>query len=301
MKLEWKKMLPGGKEALLHWTGGILLAVLLCLLCVPGASRAGEEYSVVLLGDSVVGNTFDGEGIDVYLERLTGRSVLKGAFGGTRASYEEEEDHPYTVKEQLSLVKLSEAIVRRDFAAPRARIAYGERFRYTLGETLDYFPETINALSGLDFSKVRYLVIGHGSNDYNCGRKLDNPEDPLDRSTFGGALRYSVRLLQEEYPQMKIILMTPAWCYIVHGDERADCDDTDYGGGYLQDYVELEIRIAREYGLYLLDNFHDSGIGKQTQEQYLYDGLHLNRNGQQLIAGRIAELLEEIEDDGKEG
>ncbi len=297
--------LTKGENTGLSWGISVLLAAVIMIVCIAevpvmGIARPQEEYSVVLLGDSIIGNIFEGEGIPAYLEEQLGKKVLGGGFGGTSATNEERIQQPYSVKDQLNLVKLSEAIVNQDFAAQKAQIAYGEHYRYFINETLEYFPDTIRNLSDADFDKVEYLVIEHGTNDYNRGTRLDNPEDPYDETTFGGALRTSLELLQNAYPDVKIILMTPTWCCIRWEGITQNCDNTDFGGGYLEDYANLEIEIAKECGVYLLDNYHDSGICQETQDQYLVDGLHLNLNGEVLLASRLADKIREIENSRNE-
>ena len=67
-------------------------------------------------------------------------------------------------------------------------------------------------LSRIDFSKTEVLIIEHGTNDYNSGQILDNPKDTMDVTTFAGALRTTLSLLQEKYPQLRIILVSPIYC-----------------------------------------------------------------------------------------
>lgn len=285
-----------GWEKGLVFGGSIVLAFIMVLFCFWDVLPFGRtSYSVVLLGDSLIGNLNDGQGVDYYLEEMIGRPVLKGGFGGTCASFDEASDYPVAISSQLSLVKITQAIVNRDFSVPKAQIAYGQNYPYIMKQTLDYFPHYVNELANTDFKTVDYVVIEHGSNDYSTGVILDNPQDKYDESTFGGALRSSIERLQKAYPQIQIILMTPTWYCIEREEEVLYCDSTDFGGGYLEDYVNLELEIAKEYGVHVLDNYHESGINQDTRAEYLFDGLHLNKNGQMLIAGRIATFIKELE------
>lgn len=275
----------------------VVLAMLIVLCCLREVLLPQRcEYDIVLLGDSNIGNIEGGEGIDWYIEQALGRTVLKGGFGGTSAGYDEDKAEPANVSGQLSLVRITRAIAHKDFAVQKAQIAYGEKYHYVLKQTLGYFQATAEELSKADFEKADYVVIEHGVNDYNSGRLLDNPQDKYDETTFGGALRSSIENLQRAYPNLEIILMTPTWCMIQEDGQWLPCDSKDFGGGVLEDYVEVELQIAQEYGLWVLDNYHDSGIGAETQSQYLSDGLHLNSNGRQLIAERLADLIRGIEE-----
>lgn len=269
----------------------IFLAVMGHILFVENS----EAPDVVILGDSIVGDLIEGKGINTYLEEKIGRKVLNGGFGGSYATYIPEEAFPASVACQLSLVRLSEAIVTDDFLTQKALIAYGDHYYDVMRQTLDYFEATVRALDKTDFSKVKYLVIEHGTNDYNRGVVLENLQDKYDESTYAGALRSSIERLQKAYPDLQIILMTPTWCYVTREYGFLNCDETDFGGGILEDFVNLEIEIAAEYDIPVLDNYHQSGIDKETANTYLRDGLHLSSEGQKLIAERLAALMLELE------
>lgn len=294
----YRRYFPDGTKKL-TWLSGILLAAVIAALCsadlFPALSGKREVYPVVVLGDSIIGSDFGGEGVCAYLEEDLGVPVFRGGFGGTCASYVEQDVMPHTVSAQLSLSKLAEAVAAGDFSVQKAQVAYGTYYLNILGETLDYFKGRLTDLSRIDFERTKYLVIEHGTNDYNSGRLLDNENDPYDKSSFGGGIRCAIETLREAYPDMEVILMTPTWCYIIQDEEMLSCTDTDYGGGYLEDYVNLELEIAREYDIPVLDNFHESGIGPETQDLYLRDGLHLNAAGQKIIADMLAQLIRETE------
>jgi lysophospholipase L1-like esterase len=80
--------------------------------------------------------------------------------------------------------------------------------------------------------------------------------------------------------------------------KESNCQNTDNGGGFLEDYVNLELEIARQYGVEVLDNFHESGIGStgdfEEWEIYTQDGLHLNEKGRRLVAERIVEIIKGV-------
>lgn len=278
------------------WLISILVAA---IISVGGLlfSFGCEEisYSVVMLGDSLIGNLNDGEGVAAYLEKRLEVPVLKAGFGGSRVSYSQEDIYPTQAGVQLSLVQLSKAIAIRDFSTQISVISYGNHYSNITLQTLNYFEESIQQLSITDFDQVKYLVIEHGTNDYNSGVRLDNPDDPYDASTFGGGMRSAIERIEKAYPEISIILMTPTWCYITYGETQLYCDEMDFGGGLLEEYVALELEIAEEYGVTILDNYHESGINANTADTYLIDGLHLNRNGQELIAERLEILIRELE------
>ena len=276
MGKDWFQKWFKGKST---WIISVLLAAFAVFLCVVEQFFMDKvAYDVVLLGDSIIGNVNVGEGIAAYLQEDLGRTVFKGGFGGTTAAYREETSYPYSVGSQLSLVRIAEAIAYQDFLPQKIQMNYGDASR-------------------IDFHQVKYLVIEHGTNDYNIGNPVDNEENLYDTGAYGGALRYSIELIKEAYPNLKIILMTPTWCWLNQNGGKFSCDSIAFKeGGLLEEYADCAIEIAKDYGVYVLDNFHESGIGPDTSEKYLADGLHLSPEGQKLVADRLAFFINEIED-----
>lgn len=249
-------------------------------------------YDIVVLGDSIVGNPVpDGATFPELLEEKLGVSVLNGGLGGTSMSMHSGQMWSSVANTEWSMVKLAEAIAYDDWKSQKATMAYAEKYIDINNLALAYFPGTMERLCQVDFSKVKVLVIEHGSNDYNAGVPLDNPEDKYDVSTFGGALRKSLKLLKEAYPDMRIVLLSPIYCAL--GENSTDkCYDTRYGnGGFLQEYVELEKEIASEFEVEWLDAYHESGIGEENVSEYLADSLHPNAKGHELLSDYLAEYL----------
>ena len=265
----------------------VLLVICFAVICLW--ERPKEEYDIVFLGDSVVGNAwYEPTCVSVVSER-TGMKIFNGAFGGTAMSGVESEAG---VKEPAlwSMVKLTKAICHDDWKAQKASMAYADHYRDVNTQALFFFKERMDQLSRVDFSKVKILIITHGTNDYNNGNPLDNPKDPFDESTFGGALRSSLKLLQEHYPDLRIILMTPVYCEIGKQGELKS-HNTSFGGGTLGEYVAKEMEIATEYGVEILDAYHESGIWEENIEEYLFDYLHPNDAGNTLLGNFVADYL----------
>lgn len=251
-------------------------------------------YDIVVLGDSIVGNPVEG-GVTFpeLLEEKLGVPVLNGGLGGTSMAMYYEKMWSSMANTEWSMVKLAEAIAYDDWKSQKATMAYAECYNQVNNQVLDYFTETMDCLSNVDFSQVKLLVIEHGSNDYNAGRAVDNPDDKYDVTTFGGALRKSLKLLREAYPDMRILLVSPIYCALGENNSQK-CYDTRYGnGGFLQEYVELEKEIAAEYGVEWLDAYHESGIGEENADEYLADYLHPNAKGHALLSDFLAEYLKE--------
>lgn len=269
----------------------LVLAVLACLF-LP--ERKNSQYDMVILGDSMMGNEWGTPNITDVIGTETGMNVFNGTFGGTGMAFYNESLWGSRSSAQWCMAELARAISYDDWGSIRGSMGYANHYRMTNTQTLEYFFERMQELSEIDFSKVQILLIEHGTNDYNAGRVLDNKEDPFDIETFGGALRSSLALLRQAYPEMRIILIAPAYCEL--GEDRGNkCYNTDYGGGYLTDYVELEKQIAREFEVEVLDAYHEAGIGEENADIYLIDGLHPSAKGCILLGEWIADYLEKKE------
>lgn len=268
---------------------GISAILFLCLAAsfqIPKKLQK-EEYRIVFLGDSIIGNVRDDTSITAMLEENLGVPVYNGAFGGTTAAALNVEERAAIPMDCISLVELADGICYDDFSVSNASI--------NSWVIMDYFPETVFGFNRVDFNKVEILVIEQGVNDYLAGVPLDNEEDPYDIFTFGGSLRYTLRELKECRPNTRVLLCTPT--YMWHVERGGSCEELDWGGGHLEDYVNLELEIAREFGVDVLDNYHDSGIGGEFENwpDYTEDGLHLNEAGRRLIAQCITEAIKAME------
>lgn len=275
-----------GQAEMICMAVAFLLLLGLVLLNFVSEQAQKEKYSIVCLGDSIIGNVRDDTSITALLEEQLDVAVYNGAFGGTTMACLNRGERASLTADYLSMAELAKAIALQDFGVQNASV--------TGWAPMDYFPESMYGFQRIDFDEVEILVIEHGVNDYLSGVPLDNPEDPYDVHTFGGALRYSLEALQEAYPKLRIVLSTPIYCWYVR--ENVSCEERDFGGGLLEEYVNLELEIAQSYGVEVLDQYHDSGIGSsglyEEWQVYTEDGVHLNEPGRRLIAARIAEVID---------
>ncbi len=244
-----------------------------------------REYQVVALGDSVIGKERDDDSVTAYAERVSGFSVYNGAFGGNCASADKAMRHYSYHEESLSLCRMAEAVSTKDFGVQSPDMTANQVRSW-------YFEDGMAGLSEIDFDKTEMFLIEFGVNDYSSGRSLENPENPLDVYTYGGALRYSVEKLREAYPAAKLVMVTPAYCWLPYGHEV--CTKEDFGGGTLDKYADLQKEIAKEYDMDVIDVFYELGIDENNVSYYTEDGLHLNNEGRELYGNFLGEKIKEL-------
>ena len=279
------------------WLAPVIALLIAVVVLTVGLADNKEpvQYDVVFLGDSIIGNEAGKESIVKVIEERLEKTVYNGAFGGSCMSFGNDQRWESSGVDQWSMVKLAQAIYADDFYSQLALVTTAEKYRNKNLLVLDYFEERLKGLAQVDFSEVELLLIEHGTNDYNLGQMLESDTDPYDMTTFAGALRTTLSLLQDKYPNMQIVLISPIYCEL-RGDVIRKSYETDLGGGILDEYVQKEKEIAEEFGVEWIDMYHESGIWEENAAEYLFDGLHLTDKGKVIYGNKIADYLIESDD-----
>lgn len=275
----WKKIIS-------YVVISVLLFAAIFFLTFQGRGTAGERQSVklVIFGDSVFGMIRTEEGIPDKISALTGMSVYNAALGGTCVARSNTAHRLAYQKDSLSLAGLADSLEADDFGVQQTT-----RIRES---STEYFEESIDGLAAIDFSEVETVLIQHGLNDFYSGIPIRNEANPYDEYTFAGALRTFLTVLQEKYPDIRIVLATPTYSWHIYSGKT--CEEYNVGYGNMAAYIQEEIEIAEEFGVEMIDLFHDYFPHEQWAdwEKYTLDGLHPNEEGRAMIAKTIAEYLE---------
>lgn len=145
------------------------------------------------------------------------------------------------------------------------------------------------------------VVIFMGTNDWGhrnktLGEFAPASGDTLDKSVFTQAYQYLIEQIQTIAPQAKIICCTPL--------QRGDTDYTPQyftirNQHYLYEFRDAIRKVAKVYGCEICD-LSSCGITYYNSRQslssplYMYDGLHPNRKGMNLIADKVIETILEM-------
>lgn len=151
--------------------------------------------------------------------------------------------------------------------------------------------EVIETLKSIDFNTVDAIIIMYDATDYLMGHPMSNDEYDKDISCFTGNLAAGIDILQQTFPHIRIIVMSPSYAFAI--DENGEYISSDVQQnryGVLSSYSILEGSACFSMGVTFVDNLYGS-ITEDNASEYLSDNLHLNLSGRRLIADRAAHAL----------
>ncbi len=129
------------------------------------------------------------------------------------------------------------------------------------------------------------IVVFGGTNDFGHGDSTMGDIDSTDIYTFYGAVNILITKLQKEFPNAKIIFMTPL--------RRMTENEPNHDGKILADYVNAIIEVCEKHNVPVIDLFR-SDIIDPTDAVVIPDGLHPSDKGHVIMADYIAKELLKI-------
>lgn len=238
--------------------------------------------TILCLGNNPLTDVTDDNSFTARLAALTGASVYNGGFpestiGARYSAYNEG-----YAKDNFNLPYVADSICTGDFSRMEAAAAL---------ETAPVYTENVQTLKELDYSKVDMIVIVYDAADYLSLIPSDNPNDPHELSTYTGGLRNAIEDIQAAYPYIRIVVMSHTFAQAI--DENGNYlngGSTDLGNGALPHYLLKEVDVSISCGVSIIDNFYGT-INEDNYKNYMIDNLHLNDEGRELMAQRLAELV----------
>lgn len=171
----------------------------------------------------------------------------------------------------------------------------GTRYLYAaeaLGEdTPPHASEICEQLYNMDFTNVDVAVIMYDASDYLAGHEMYNDSNSTDIEQFTGNLEAGIELLQNTYPWIRIIVMSPAYAYAVDEDGNYISSDMyTYGQDVLSTYAIKQQESCSNRSVTFIDHIYGT-ITEDNADSYLIDNLHINTAGKELIADRFVYAL----------
>ena len=145
-------------------------------------------------------------------------------------------------------------------------------------------------LQTIDMSKIDVAVIMYDISDYIDLRPVVDPNDENNLVTYCGSLNASIKLIQEKYPYIRIVVLsTPASGKTID-DFYVDGATQDLGNGTLTDYMGHEANVAMSNGVSYIDTYFGV-INVENRSELLVNDYHLNKKGSEAIAERFNNLI----------
>ncbi len=249
-----------------------------------------SRLQVVFMGDSNVAFEREGTDIPTIVSEITGAETYNCAIGGTTAIKLNRENY---FDRHISLCCMDSLV--NIMCTGNTEIVHDNKEMITIfsNSALD----KVQLLAQLDYTKVDYLFLCYGVNDYTLGAPLDNPKDPYDTYTYCGTYRTAIDKLRKDYPNLTIVLASPSYYWTLNEDkEFVSGYEVDYGGGTIDQYRDALMEVANSYErVYVLDVLTNMQINENNYQEYMEDGMHVNAKGQQLWAENAAKLIMEAE------
>lgn len=240
---------------------------------------------IVIFGDSITDNDREDGGVGAWIGANCKADVYNLAIGGTTAALiPKKEQYDFNNWNSISLLGVVNAIL--------GNVSQDIFKDYRAGQLM----------KECDFSKTDYFIIEFGINDFQAqipqSIYLENGgvRGDVDRvHTYVGALERAIQLLQEAYPDAKIILASPHYCQFFNAQTFiGDAYSLDFGYGALVEYARSCENLYvqhKEENILFYNAFEDSGIKSETADWYLEDGIHLNAEGRRVYAEVVSRLI----------
>lgn len=267
----------------------IMLIVIVGLLAISQISprkfypyEGDENLQVVFMGDSNIAYAFDSDSLPDMLAGAGGYTVFNVAVGGSAAARINTVGNPERGEDLFGFHHLTKIAITQDYQSVVALETEAN------GEMIG----RIACITDIDWSKMDYIVISYGLNDYTLGIPAFG-EDALDETTYSGALRAGIQRLQE-ISDATIILSSIT--YTAHSDEAGSAYDgyeKDFGGGTIDAYRDAAALVASEFeNVIFMDALTEMGIDFTNYETYLLDSMHFNRAGREKYLECLMTVLE---------
>ncbi len=224
----------------------------------------GKEHSIL----NILKENLDANIIDLTCEKVKLTATYGDPDVGTNA---------------FSLYSVVSALADKDFKNMTLTAA---EEGFTSNERYEAYIDTIE---NLDLNKIDTVIIMYSMHDYMAGI----PEMLFDEENvygYHGALLSSIKLLQEKYPHLQIILSSPTPIYLTDDEGNIELGSTtDYGMGLETVYTVHQYAIANELYISYIDNYYYK-INESNITEYV-DGVYLGDAGIDLTADHMLEFL----------
>lgn len=246
-----------------------------------------DELTILFLGNGSLADEKDSDtNMANIVQEKTGATVYNCAVPDSFLSmYNETYKHRYPY-DAFSFYNLCTVFTVDN----RQTISWAER---DMGGLPDEINESLDLLESIDYSKLDILCVYYDASDCLEQRTLLDTDDPdtTGPNTFVGGLKSGIQLIQQTFPQVRIIVMSPTYAYVVGKDGKYESSLTSsLLETPLVEYVNFEQFICMQCNVSFVDNFYGT-IHEKNADQYLSDNIHTNPEGNEKLADRFIYAL----------
>lgn len=226
-----------------------------------------QDKKIVVFGDSIWNAARGEDGISEYIQQATGATVYNCAIGGTTAALVEGENsmENWTSNCFNGMIYVARKLV------PAEKV---------LGDNT----VVLDIIKQVDFAEMDYVIVSYGLNDFFCDVSI-YPKEYYEITNYVGALRNGITKLKENYPHLKIIVVSPTYTQMFEGEKTFE----------IGNYVEAARGVAAEMEVEFLDMFHILGNNAESRMEHLGDGVHLSAEGRKVYSDAVIHFLENLE------
>lgn len=152
--------------------------------------------------------------------------------------------------------------------------------------------EVMELLDTIDFNEVDLITVMYDATDYLMGHGMYDDLNSTNIECFTGNLEAGIELIQQYFPHIRIIVMSPTYAYALNEDgdyvssDMYVINDRDV----LSTYVIKQHGSCAERNVSFVDHLYGT-ITEANCDKYLVDHLHLNQDGRKLVLKRFMDAL----------
>lgn len=236
----------------------------------------------VVFGDSIINGVgaLVGQECTQKMQHVLGCKIYNGGIGGWKMT---------------DFCNIVDGIVDDNWEVVDADINY--KVQTYPSDVFLVLPSRFAEIKALDFSKVDFVVIAYGANDWTANTIRDNQSNKMDKTTILGAMRSSISRLLSAFPNLEVMVVTPS--YRCEWDASKvitnDSDNAMWNGTSLLSSLgalatEIET-CAKELKVKCWQQYESNGVNKYNAQKWLDDGTHRTAEGYELLGKQLAAFV----------
>ena len=239
----------------------------------------------IVFGDSIINGVGALVGQDCVeaAKRILECSLYNGGIGGTT---------------MLFFNDVVDGIVDNNWTDVDARIQQLIS-QYPGNPLFEVLPTRFQQIKSLDFTKVDFICVAYGTNDWTEDIQRDNAENLFDTTTILGSLRSCVKRIQSAFPNIEIIVITPSYrCVFNNNVIEYDSDDNHWGKNTLISdlgtLADLIAECAKEMKIRCWNQYWNNGVNAFNAKKFISDGTHRNKFGAAVLGRQVADFIKSL-------